>query len=67
MIDAGHQRAGIGRRAVDLLVGELRAAGWSALETARAGRGRGGQVLEPLLVPHHRRERHGESVVERAL
>src|SRR5215208_7874995 len=34
MIDAGRQRAGIGRRAVELLVAELHAAGWHALETS---------------------------------
>jgi diamine N-acetyltransferase len=34
MVDAGHQRAGIGRRAVELLLGELGAAGWSVLDTS---------------------------------
>jgi diamine N-acetyltransferase len=34
MIDAGHQGAGIGRQAVALLEDELRAAGWSVLETS---------------------------------
>src|SRR5829696_6456209 len=34
MVDAEHQRAGVGRRAVELLVAELRAAGWSVLETS---------------------------------
>ena len=34
MVDAGQQRAGIGRRAVELLLDELRAAGWRSLETS---------------------------------
>jgi diamine N-acetyltransferase len=34
MVGAGHQRRGVGRRAVELLLDELRAAGWSALETS---------------------------------
>ena len=34
MIDAAQQGAGIGRRAVELLVDELRAAGWSSVETS---------------------------------
>jgi diamine N-acetyltransferase len=33
MIDAGHQRKHFGLRAVELLVDELRAAGWNTLET----------------------------------
>jgi diamine N-acetyltransferase len=36
MVDAQHPRAGVGRRAVELLVDELRAAGWSVLETSHA-------------------------------
>jgi diamine N-acetyltransferase len=51
MIDAEHQRAGIGRRAVELLVGELRAARWSVLETSHApGRRRAWRLLAPLRV-----------------
>ena len=34
MVAAGHQRAGIGRRAVELLLDELRVAGWKELETS---------------------------------
>jgi diamine N-acetyltransferase len=34
MIDAAHQRQGVGRRAVELLVEELRGAGWSSVETS---------------------------------
>jgi diamine N-acetyltransferase len=34
MVDAAHQRRGIGRQAVELLVGELRADGWGVLETS---------------------------------
>jgi diamine N-acetyltransferase len=34
MIDADHQRGGTGRQAVALLEEELRAAGWSVLETS---------------------------------
>lgn len=34
MIDVGHQGAGTGRQAVALLEEELRAAGWSVLETS---------------------------------
>jgi diamine N-acetyltransferase len=33
MVDAAHQRQGIGRRAVELLADELRQAGWDSLET----------------------------------
>jgi diamine N-acetyltransferase len=33
MIDAAHQRRGIGRQAIELLLDELRAAGWNSLET----------------------------------
>src|SRR5688500_8169543 len=33
MVDAEHQGSGIGRRAVELVVDELRAGGWKALET----------------------------------
>ena len=34
MVGAGHQRRGVGRRAVELLLDELGAGGWSALETS---------------------------------
>jgi diamine N-acetyltransferase len=34
MVDAGRQRQGIGRQAVELLVDELRAQGWTTLETS---------------------------------
>lgn len=34
MVDADHRRQGIGREAVELLTEELRAAGWSSLETS---------------------------------
>jgi hypothetical protein len=34
MVDAARQRQGIGRRAVELLADELRAAGWAELETS---------------------------------
>ena len=34
MIDAGHQARGAGRAAVELLVAELREAGWSELEVS---------------------------------
>ncbi len=34
MVDAAHQRRGIGRRAVALLIEELAAAGWHTLETS---------------------------------
>ena len=34
MVDAGHQRQGIGRQAVELLAHELRHAGWATLETS---------------------------------
>ena len=34
MVGAGHQRAGIGRRAVELLLDELRARDWQVLETS---------------------------------
>jgi diamine N-acetyltransferase len=34
MIDAAHQRRGIGRRAVELLLNELAAEGWKTLETS---------------------------------
>ena len=36
MVDAEHQRHGVGRRAVELLVEELRAGGWRTLETSYA-------------------------------
>lgn len=68
MVDARHQRSGIGRRAVELLLEELRAAGWSVLETSfvpgddgaagfwdRCGFRSTGRVL------------HGEPVVARTL
>ena len=34
MVDADHQGRGIGGRAVELLVDELRAGGWKTLETS---------------------------------
>ncbi|MCW3006481.1 MAG: acetyltransferase [Solirubrobacterales bacterium] len=34
MVDAAHQRRGVGRQAVELLVGELGADGWGVLETS---------------------------------
>jgi diamine N-acetyltransferase len=34
MIGAAHQRDGVGRRAVELLLDELRAGGWRTLETS---------------------------------
>ena len=34
MVDAAHQRRGVGRRAVALLIEELAAAGWHTLETS---------------------------------
>lgn len=34
MVDAAHQRRGVGRQAVELLLDELRAAGWDSLETS---------------------------------
>jgi diamine N-acetyltransferase len=68
MIDAGHQRGGIGRRAVELLVGELRAAGWSVLETSFVpGEDGAGGFWSRCGFRATGRERHGEPVVERAL
>jgi diamine N-acetyltransferase len=68
MVDAAHQRRGVGRQAVELLVDELCAAGWGSLETSfvpvdegaerfwrRCGFEDGGQT------------RHGESVFVREL
>ena len=34
MVDAAHQRRGVGRRAMDMLTGDLRAAGHTALEVS---------------------------------
>jgi len=68
MVGAEHQRAGVGRRAVELLVDELRAAGWSALETSHVpgADGPGGFWRRCGFEPTGR-ERHGEPVLVRAL
>lgn len=34
MVDAAHQRRGVGRQAVELLVSELQAVGWGSMETS---------------------------------
>jgi len=68
MVDAEHQRAGVGRLAVELLVAELRAAGWSALETSHApGAGGPGGFWRRCGFEPTGRELHGEPVLVRAL
>ena len=68
MVDAGHQRAGIGRRAVELLLDELRAAGWSELETSfHPGAEGAGGFWARCGFRDSGRELHGEPVAVRAL
>jgi diamine N-acetyltransferase len=68
MVDAGQQRAGVGRRAVELLLDELREAGWSVLETSYlpGEDGAAGFWQRCGFLPTGR-EIHGEPVVARAL
>ena len=68
MVDAEHQRAGVGRLAVELLVAELRAAGWSVHETSHApGAGGPGGFWRRCGFEPTGRELHGEPVLVRAL
>src|SRR5215207_1800862 len=68
MVDAQHQRAGVGRRAVELLVDELRAAGWSVLETSHARGADGpGAFWRHCGFEPTGRELHDEPVLMRAL
>jgi diamine N-acetyltransferase len=66
MVDARHQRAGIGRRAVELLVDELRGAGWRSLETSFVpGTGGDAGFWRRCGFRATGRELHGEPVVVR--
>ena len=68
MVDAQHPRAGVGRRAVELLVDELRAAGWSVLETSHARGADGpGALWRHCGFEPTGRELHDEPVLMRAL
>jgi diamine N-acetyltransferase len=68
MVDARHQRGGIGRAAVELLVGELRAAGWSVLETSFVpGEDGAGGFWDRCGFRSTGRLLHGEPVVARRL
>jgi len=61
-----HQRAGIGRRAVELLVDELRGAGWRSLETSFVpGTGGDAGFWRRCGFRATGRELHGEPVVVR--
>lgn len=68
MVDAEHQRAGVGRRAVELLADEPRAGGWSVLETSHmpGADGPGGCWRRCGFEPTGR-ELRGEPVLVRAL
>lgn len=68
MVDAAHQRRGIGRQAVELLVGELRADGWGVLETSfvPVDEGAGG-FWRRCAFEDTGRTRHGEPLFVRAL
>ena len=68
MVDAEHQGSGIGRHAVELLVDELRAGGWTALETSHfpGADGPGEFWLRCGFRPTGR-ELHGEPVLVRDL
>jgi diamine N-acetyltransferase len=68
MVDREHQRRGIGRRAVDLLAGELRAGGWSVLETTYVPADRSSEGFwRRCGFENTGRERDGEPVLLRAL
>jgi diamine N-acetyltransferase len=68
MVDADHQRRGVGRRAVELLVGELRADGWSVLETSFVPVDEGAEGFwRRCGFEHTGRTRHAEPLLVRAL
>lgn len=67
MVDAEHQGGGIGRRAVEMLLDELRSTGWSALETSFApGHDRAAGFWGLCGFHATGRKLHGEPVVARA-
>ena len=68
MLGAQHQRRGIGRSAVELLVEELREVGWTELETSFVpGGGGAGGFWRRCGFLDTGRWRHGEAVVVRKL
>jgi diamine N-acetyltransferase len=68
MVDARHQRAGVGRQAVELLAGELRADGWRVLETSYVpGDGGAAGFWRRCGFRPTGRELHGEPVAAREL
>ena len=68
VIDADHQGRGVGRRAVELLVDELRARGWTTLETSFVpGDDGAGGFWRRCGFRDTGREIHGEPVFSRSL
>jgi diamine N-acetyltransferase len=68
MVDAAHQGRGVGRRAVELLADELRADGWTQLETSFVPVQAGAEGFwRRCGFADTGRTRHGEPVFLRAL
>jgi len=68
MVDAAHQGRGVGRPAVELLTGELRADGWTQLETSFVPVPDGAEGFwRRCGFADSGRTRHGEPVFVRAL
>jgi len=68
MVDAAQQRRGVGRRGVELLADELRADGWTRLETSFAPVPEGAEGFwRRCGFADTGRTRHGEPVFVRAL
>ena len=68
MVDAAHQRRGVGRRAVELLADELRADGWTQPETSFVPVQEGAEGFwRRCGFADTGRTRHGEPVFMRAL
>jgi len=68
MVDAAHQRRGVGQQAVELLVGELGADGWGVLETTFVPVAEGAEGFwRRCGFEDTGRTRHGEPLFVRAL
>ena len=65
MVGEKHQRSGVGRRAIELLLGELRAAGWSRLQTSHVPGAEGpARFWRSCGFQPTGRDLHGEPVLE---
>jgi diamine N-acetyltransferase len=68
MLDAAHQRRGVGQRAVELLAEELRRDGWASVETTFVPASNGAEGFwRRCGFQDTGRTRHGEAVLIRAV